>query len=49
MKKFGNVPNERAILIERRDLESECLERKLRGLRADYFIVPMDSNKIMML
>lgn len=42
MKKFGNVPNERAILIERRDLESECLECKLRGLRADYFIVPME-------
>ena len=43
MKKFGQVPHERAILIEKKkDLESGCLECKLRGLRADYFIVPAE-------
>nr|DAJ81434.1 MAG TPA: hypothetical protein [Caudoviricetes sp.] len=42
MKKFGDVFHERAILIEKGDLESGCLECKLRGLRADYFIVPAE-------
>lgn len=42
MKKFGNVPQGRAILIERKDLESGCLECKLKGCRADYFIVPKE-------
>lgn len=42
MKKFGDVFHERAILIEKEDLESGCLECKLRGLRADYFIVPAE-------
>lgn len=42
MKKFGDIFHERAILIEKGDLESGCLECKLRGLRADYFIVPAE-------
>lgn len=42
MEKFGNAPHKRAILIEKEDLESECLECRLRGLRADYFIVPIE-------
>lgn len=42
MKKFGDVIHGRAILIEKKDLESGCLECKLRGLRADYFIVLME-------
>lgn len=42
MKKFGDVIHGRAILIEKEDLESGCLECKLRGLRADYFIVPAE-------
>lgn len=45
MKKFGDVINERAILVERKDLESGCLVSKLRGLRADYFIVPSEIKR----
>lgn len=41
MKEFGNVTTGRVILVEKEDL-LHCPECKLRGKRADYFVVPKE-------
>lgn len=40
MRKFGDASHGCAILVEKKDLESGHLAYKLKGQRADYFIVP---------
>lgn len=41
MKKFKIGCKESLILVEKKDLNNDCLACKLKGIRADYFVVPM--------